>query len=598
MTPRRMGVVRRRLTGTEAISRVKRSLTSRRADLTGFAHPVFSLPAVVYVFIGFGAPIGILVVYSFWPTVGAQVLINHWTLSNYALFFTNSIYWQTLLTSFLITTIAATLSVATSFPFAFFVAMRVPPRRRALWIVAAILPFSVSYLIRVFAWLTLFGQAGILNTTLIDLNIVSTPLGIFNYGVPAMIITFVYLLFPLSFLASYVAIERLDPSILTAAGDLGARPWQNLGRIIVPLAKTGLFAGFALCFISMMGDYVTPSFVGGSSGTLFISFIVTKFGFSAQWGLGSALAFILLAAMLGLLFLLRKAVGPVGSAGEYSRHYVPHKARSLRAYAAVLLAFLYVPIFIVVLFAFNSSGLIGFPISGFTLHWFETVFNDPLLLSALYTSLDVVVWALPFSLALGVLAAVYLARARGRWRAFSIGTLAVPLCLPPVMLGLGIIVGLYALGVTRGFWTIVAAHVLLILPTATFIILVRLEGLDTNLEHAALDLGARPRQVLLRVIAPQAVPGILAAALIGFAVSIDEFLVTYLVTGTTVTLPLYIYSSVRYAMSPELNALSSIMLTASFVLCGIAALILWGWGNLRWTSWRRVLAAPRGTITD
>jgi len=542
---------------------------------------------VLYVLIGFGVPIGILVVYSFWPTVGAQVLINHWTLANYVLFFTDSIYWQTLLRSFLITAIAATLSVATSFPFAFFVAMRVPPRRRVLWIVAAVLPFSVSYLIRVFAWLTLFGQAGILNTSLMDLHITRAPLGMFNYGVPAMIITFIYLLFPLSFLAAYVAIERLDPSIMTAAGDLGARPWQTLGRIVVPLARTGLFAGFALCFISMMGDYVTPSFVGGSSSTLYISFIVTKFGFSAQWGLGSSLAFILLVTMLGLLFLLRKAVGSVGSAGEYSRHYVIHKAGVLRTYAWLLLAFLYAPIIILVLFSFNSSDLIGFPVAGFTVHWFEAVFNDPLLLSALYTSLGVVAWALPISLVMGVLAAVCLARTRGSWRAFSIGALAVPLCLPPVMVGLGIIVGLYALGITRGLWTIIGAHVLLILPTATFIILVRLEGLDSNLEYAALDLGAKPRQVLLRVIAAQALPGILAAALIGFALSIDEFLVTYLVTGTTVTLPLYIYSSVRYATSPELNALSSIMLAASFVLCGLAALILWGWGNLRWRTWRR-----------
>lgn len=562
---------------------------SGNADVTGFAHPMFSLPAVLYVLIGFGAPMGILVVYSFWPTVGAQVLIGHWTLANYGLFFTDSIYWQTLLLSLLITAIAAILSVAMSFPFAFFVAMRVRPGRRPLWIVAAILPFAVSYLIRVFAWLTLFGQAGILNTLLVDLHITGGPLGVLDYGVPVMVVTFVYLLFPVSFLTAYVVIERLDPSIVTAARDLGARPWQALGRIIIPLARTGLFAGFALCLISMMGDYATPTLVGGSSSTLFINFIVTKFGFSAQWGLGSSLAFILLIAMLGFLFLLRKAVGSVGSAGEYSRHYVPHKAGFLRTYALALLAFLYLPIAVLVLFAFNSSEFVGFPITGLSTRWFITALQDPLLIAALNSSLEVVGWALPISLILGLLAAVYLARARSRWRAFSIGVLAIPLCLPPVMLGLGIIVGFYALGITRGLWTIIGAHILLILPTATFIILVRLEGLDTNLEHAALDLGARPWQVLLRVIVPQAVPAILAAALIGFALSIDEFLVTYLVTGTTVTLPLYIYSSVRYAMSPELNALSTMMLAASFALCGLAALILWGWSRVNWRGARRAL---------
>jgi len=566
--------------------------SSRHDDITGFAHPLFSLPAVLYILVGFGVPIGILAVYSFWPTAGAQVLVNHWTLANYSLFFTDSIYWQTLLQSLLITAIAAALSVAMSFPFAFFVAVRVRPDRRAWWVLAAILPFTVSYLIRMFAWLTLFGQAGIINTSLMDLHIIRAPLGMLGYGVPAMIVTFAYLLFPISFLAVYVAIERLDPALMAAAGDLGARPWQALGWIIIPLARTGIFAGFALCLIAMMGDYITPSFIGGSNATLYISFIVTKFGFSAQWGFGSALAFLLLIAMLGLLLQLRRMVGSVGSAGEFTRHYISHRARLLRTYAYALLAFLYIPTAIVVVFAFNRSSFVGFPITGFSVGWFVAVFQDPQVLLALKTSLVVAGWALPISLTIGTLAAVYLARARGRWRAFNIGVLAAPLCLPPVMLGLGIIVGLYAVGISRGLWTIVAAHTLLILPTATFIILVRLEGLDTNLERAALDLGARPWQVLLRVIVPQAVPAILAAALIGFALSIDEVIVTYLVTGTTVTLPLYIYSAIRYATTPELNALSSLMLAMSFVLCGLAALILWGWRNTRRRTWQSRTVAP------
>lgn len=117
---------------------------------------------------------------------------------------------------------------------------------------------------------------------------------------------------------------------------------------------------------------------------------------------------------------------------------------------------------------------------------------------------------------------------------------------------------------------------MLILPIVVFTVLVRLEGLDPNLEFAAMDLGANPWQTFLRITVPQAFPGIVAAALLGFALSMDEFILTFLITGDQVTLPLFIYSSIRYNVTPELNALSSMMLATTIGLCGIAALILRG----------------------
>lgn len=547
----------------------------RRGDKTALEHPFLSLPAVGFVLIGFCLPIGVLFVYSFWPTtLGGQILTGHWTLSNYGAFFTNTAYWQTLLDSFLFVSIAAALAVALTFPFAYFVALRVRPQRRMVWVVIAILPFSTSYLIRIFAWFNLLGSGGIINQALLKVHLISSPLGFLGYGRPGIVLTFIYLLFPLSFLTSYVAVERLDPALLDSASDLGARPWRAFIRIVLPVARTGLLAAFAFCFITMMGDYVTPVLIGGTSGTLFVNLAVNDFGFSQQWGLGSALAFIMLASILVFLVIARRSTGATQSVGEFSRAYIPRRSILLRIYSVVFLFGLYLPIALVVLLAFNSSEFVGFPISGLTTHWFTTALTDPALLSALRTSLTVVAWALSISLVVGTLAAVQLARTRGLWRSLSIGTLALPLVLPPVMLGLGVIISLHAVGVTRGLWTIIAAHTLLVLPVVTFIVMVRLEGLDANFERAAMDLGAKPWQAFLYVTVPQALPGIIAAALIGFALSIDEFIVTYLVTGTQVTLPLYIYSSIRYNITPELNALSSMLLATSFILCGLAAVVL------------------------
>jgi ABC-type spermidine/putrescine transport system permease subunit II len=561
----------------------------RRSSATGLNHRLLSMPAVTYVLIACCLPLGILVVYSFWPTRNAEIAVGEWTLGNYTTFFTDSIYWQTLLRSFLFAAVAAALSVAITFPLSYFVALRVRPQRRLAWIMIAILPFTASYVIRVYAWLNLFGDHGILNDSLLRWHLIRAPLGIFGYGRPAIVMTFVYLLFPLSFLTTYVAIERIDPALLESASDLGARPWRALTGVVLPIARTGLLAGFAFCFISILGDYVTPTLVGGSQGTLYSNFVVTKFDFSGQWGFGSALAFILLASMLGLLLVARRAIGAAQSIGQFSRRYMRQRSPFLLMYSALFVVVLYAPIALLVLFAFNSSDLIGFPIAGLTLRWFLAAFDDPPLLEALQTSLTVVAYAVSLSLVFGTLAAVQLARTPGRWRSFSIGVLALPFSLPPLMMGLGILTGLHVIGVTRGLWTIITGHALLILPVVAFIVMVRLEGLDPNIELAALDLGARPWQALLRVTIPQAFPAILASALIGLAMSMDEFILTFLVTGRDVTLPLFIYGSLRYGVTPELNALSSMMLASSFVLCGVAALTLRGWGTL--TRRRRGAAA-------
>lgn len=555
-----------------AVGRLSRPVVQQRDP--GVNHPLWILPAAGFVLVGFVVPLGILFLYSFWPTRGIAIEAGRWTLANYAMFFRDPVYWGTLLRSFLFVAVAAAGTVLLTFPFAYHVALHVPRHRRMAWVVAAVLPFTASYLIRIFAWLNLFGAGGILNNLLLRLHVIGRPLGVLDYGRPTVVITFVYLLFPISFLITFVAIERIDPHILESAADLGARPWRALMRVVVPIARAGLLTAFGFCFVSMMGDYVTPSLVGGSQGTLFSSFVVSKFGFSAQWGFGSALAFLMLASMLTFLVLARRAIGSSESVGQFTHRHNRRGSLPLAVYSGVIVVVLYLPIVLLVLFAFNGSDLIGLPIDGLTPHWFAVVFTDPALLAAWYTSLTVAAVAIPVSLALGTPAAIALARGRGGWRPVAIGVIALPMLLPPVMLGLGIDIVLNALDVTRGLWTVMLGHALLILPVATFMVLIRLAGVDANLELAAMDLGARPWRVLLRITLPVAFPAIVASALVGLALSLDEFIVTYLVTGHNVTLPLYIYSSIRYEPTPELNALSSLMLGASFLLYGVAAVVL------------------------
>jgi spermidine/putrescine transport system permease protein len=563
----------------------------------GLDHPLLSTPAVAFVVVGFVLPMLVLVVYSFWPTSSDGQIVHHFTLSNYDRFFSDSTYVRTLLRTFWIVGLSSLLTSALTFPFAYFVALKVAPKRRIFWILLAIVPFWTSYLIRVFSWLNIFGNGGAGNKALMGLGLTDQPVGLFAPGTGSIIITFVYLLFPLAFLTSYVALERTDPALREAASDLGARSWQILARVTLPLAATGLLAGFAFAFISMMGDYVTPRLIGGTDGALYANLVTNQFGASVQWGYGAVLAVVMLVSVFCFLAVLRRVIG-TRHAGEFSRSFEPEPAPFLRLYSIVFLLYLYLPVALVVLFAFNEAPYVGFPITGLTTDWFSAAIDNPDVVSSFQTSLQVAGCAVGLSILVGTPAAIQLARTQGFGRNMRLAVLALPLVVPPVVIGLGIIIGLNALGIARNFWFVVAGHMLLVLPIVVLIIMARLEGLDRNQELAAMDLGAPPWRALLSVTVPQALPAIIAAAMLGFAVSMDEFIMTFLITQTTTTLPLYIYGSLRFSVDPSLDAIAALVLAGSLLISVVAALIAGGAQGLRGRRHRRAQGVEQQSVTD
>lgn len=534
--------------------------------------PLLSLPAVSLIVIGVFAPITVLAIYSLWPTVDQQI-IQEWTLANYVKFFTVKVYWRVLLESVLFAGLASALTVVIAFPAAYFVATKVNPRARPIWAAFAVLQFFTSYLLRVFVWMNLLGESGILNQTLVSYGLVSEPLWLLGLNKAGIIITFIYLLVPLAFLSIYIALERANPSFSEAAADLGARPWQCLLYVIVPVARTGILGAFVIGIITILGDYVTPQLIGGTDGYLYSNLIQLQFGSSLQWGLGSALALILMVVVFVLLLGLRWLTGGTPQVGALSRTFTAKRSPFLLCYMVAFMAFLYAPIILMTLLAFNASPNIGFPITGLTFHWFANVYRDPLLVESIKNSALVGGLAVSISLVVGTVAAVQLARTTGYWRHASLIIISVPVFLPPMLLGLAIIIGLNALGVDRGIWTIIAGHTLLCLPIVTLLVLIRLEGLDPNFELAAMDLGASPVRAFLLISVPQALPGIIAAALIGLALSLDEFILTSLVTGADSTLPLYIFGQLRFGITPSILAISVIFLALSILLLAAGAMI-------------------------
>ena len=533
--------------------------------------PWAAAPALVYLVVTFGIPVGFIVSYSFHSFVYGQQLPG-WTGANYLRVASDATYRDSLLRSVGFVAAVSFGTVLTAAPFAYWVAVHVSPHRRKLLLGLAALPFLASFLARVVAWLTILGDQGVLNVLLQSAGLTSGPLSFLALGRTAIVITFINLLAPLAFFTIYAALERVDTGLFEAANDLGARSYRVFVRIVIPLSASGMVSAFALVFISMFGDYITPVLIGGTDGILFVNLLVNQFGQALQWGFGAAMAVIMVVATAVLLSFLRRMV-PRGSSGEITRRLVKPPPVWLSLYGVLFLLFLYAPIALLLLLALNSSATVGLPIAGLTLKWFSEILSDPSFQDALLKSLIVGLSAATLGTIMGALAALAVSRARGWARNAALGFITVPIFMPPVVLGIGIVLAMHAAGINRGLWSLIGGHTLLSLPVAFLVILARLEGLAANQELAAMDLGASPIRALIRVTIPQTSSALAAAFLLALAFSLDEFIMTFLITGTDTTLPLYVYSVIKFQMNPGIMAGASVILLMSALILAVGLLV-------------------------
>ena len=229
-------------------------------------------------------------------------------------------------------------------------------------------------------------------------------------------------------------------------------------------------------------------------------------------------------------------------------------------------AFLYAPLIVLVAFSFNRARLAA-RWEGLTLEWYAVALRDQHVLAALRNSVIIALATTVLATAAGTAAALAFhrlrLRAHGTWDALVV----MPLVLPEIVLAASLVLLFAAMGLRLGFFTVVLAHVAFSLSYAIVVVRARLAGFDRSLEEAAMDLGASPLRTLRHVTLPLIAPGILAAALLVFSVSIDDYVVTSFVAGVgATTLPLHIYSMVRSGLSPEINAVSTVLLTATVLL--------------------------------
>ena len=250
-------------------------------------------------------------------------------------------------------------------------------------------------------------------------------------------------------------------------------------------------------------------------------------------------------------------------------------ARLLRgSFMTAIYAWFYIPIAILIVNSFNASRF-GINWQGFSTQWYSLLVNNDSLIQAAQHSLMMGVLSASCATLIGSLTAVALYRYRFRGKPFVSGMLFVVMMSPDIVMAISLLVLFMLLGISLGFWSLLFSHITFCLPFVVITVYSRLKGFDVRMLEAAKDLGASETTILRKIILPLAMPAVAAGWLLSFTLSMDDVVVSSFVTGPTFEiLPLKIYSMVKVGVSPEVNALATILLLLSLLLVGISQLLL------------------------
>lgn len=541
--------------------------------------PLGGMPLTAVLLLGLVAPVAVFFLYGFWSS-DIFGISRDWTLETYRQAL-SSFYLSVLAKTLATAMIVAVVVVVIGYLAAFLVTFRVRRGRNAI-VVLIMASALASYLVRIYAWKTVLGPRGAVNSVLEKAGIIDEPLRFLLYNRFAVALALVQILLPFAFLPIYAAMQAVDRDVLSASHDLGAGSVLTFRRVLLPLTRQGVAAAFAFSVIIAGGDYVTPEMLGGKSGLMTGRIISDQFGLTQNYSLASALSFILLAGfafVLGFFSLSHRLSGRINLP---VRRYVrlrgrPRKQRAPawpdRAFLALVLAFLYAPVVTVLALSVNDAQFSTFPFRGVTFHWYGEVFGAGPYRSALLTSIEVAFVVTVGALLIGVPAAFVLARRRFTLRPVLSATLIASLGLPGIVVGFAIFSLIRQAGFSPSLVSVVLGHLVVVLPFAVLTIGARVQRMDPSWAEAGRDLGCAPFGVFRRVTAPIIMPVMIAAGLVAFSLSMDEFVVTHFTVGDEETFPVLIWSQLhRRGLDPSVNAAAAILVVTTFVLFGLLTL--------------------------
>lgn len=269
--------------------------------------PLLVGPPLVWLALLFVAPLILIVAFSLRPESGVVNAADPWSpsLVQYGKVVGTPAFLRLLGVSALMALGIAAAATMIAYPVAYFLVFRARTRA-TLFLALLLVPFAASYLLRIMAWKLVLGPAGAVNSLLSSAGLISEPLDLLLYSRGAVVITLVYVWIPFAALPILASLQRIERSQLEAAADLGAGPWTRFRRVTLPLSLPGTLAAFFMVFIPTIGEYVTPTLIGGTDGIMYGNLIQDFFGRAGNWPLGAALAMVMLiVTVVGVLLALR-----------------------------------------------------------------------------------------------------------------------------------------------------------------------------------------------------------------------------------------------------------------------------------------------------
>lgn len=556
-----------------------------------------------------GAPIVILLLVMLVYPVGQLLLMSihndtGFTLREYQRLFASSVYIDVLMITLKVSLYTTFFSVLTGYPIAYLLSVLKGKRKQRLvfWV---LLSFWTSFLVRTFAWVVLLGRNGVINRTLLDLGIIDAPLSLL-YNFPAVIVGMVHALMPLAVLTMLSVMENIDRRLPSAASTLGARPGTVFWKVYFPLSLPGVAAGALMVFVTSIGFFITPTLLGGRHQTMITQLIIDQVMQALNWGFAGAISVLLLAVVLVVFFVYDRMVGlstMAGGSGDTPKgkrrggwshvlgdtvlsalgrgtdlllRIVP-KGRTraaegdgwfLRATVFVLILFLAAPALLMIPLSFDSASGLAWPPKGFSLQWYQQIWDSPLWMQAVTRSMLVGIGAGVLSMLIGTPAAFLLVRGGMRGKSAMLAFVLAPIVVPRMILAVGVFYFFAKIGLVGSSVGLTIAHTVVAVPYVVITMMAVLRNYDTRLDAAAHSLGARPLATLRRVTFPILGAGLLSSFLFAFATSFDELTIALFTSGgLSTTLPKQFWDEITMQISPVIAAVS----TCLFVF--IAALI-------------------------
>jgi putative spermidine/putrescine transport system permease protein len=554
------------------------------------------LPLLVFLFVLMALPVGRLLLLSFEAKGGS------FTLDHYERLFAADIYIQVLLITFKIAAWTTLFAIVFSYPVAFLIATS-EDKMKAKLLVWVLLPFWTSFLVRTFAWLVLLGRNGAINDLVRALELAEKPITLL-YTLPSVLVGMTHALMPLCILTMVSVMEGIDQNLTKAALTLGARRGTAFWRVYFPLSLPGVTAGALLVFITALGFFITPAFLGGRRETMITQIIIQQVMEILNWNFAGAVSLLLFITAMIVFVAYDRLVGMSSLAGDTTAREgqgttsalsrlslrllgllgrltdivavpVERLARARRSkgrpgrillwmVAISTLLFLTAPALVMVPISFTERPMIDWPPAGFTFHWYAAYWESPQWVAATARSFTVALASAVIATAIGTPAAFVLARQAFLGKAIALGFILSPLIIPRVIIAVALFYLYARLGLIGTELGLVLGHTVLAAPYVVITMMAALKNYDRRYDLAAASLGANPARTLLRVTFPLLRAGLIASFLFAFITSFDELTIALFVTGgLTTTLPKQMWDDGLLRITPTLAAVSTLLLVFS-----------------------------------